>query len=281
MVWRLAIEHHTGHDYPDIVIASYNEARITPVDTPHQQVLDHRVEVRPATSMLRYVDYWGSRVCAFEVHEPHRSLVVSGRSLVETWSSPVPDDTASWEEVHDPRIQDELCEYLAPSKHVPPDDRFSDLASKIASDCGTPRAAVAEVGAWMSDAIAYTPGVTSVSTTASEVLDLQRGVCQDFVHVALGVLRAAGIPTRYASGYLHPDRSAEVRATVEAESHAWGEAWVGEWIPFDPTNGHEVGERHVLVARGRDYGDVAPLKGVYHGSSGNEVDVRVSITRVA
>jgi transglutaminase-like putative cysteine protease len=281
MVWRLAIEHLTGHEYAEVVMASYNEARITPVDTAHQQVLDHRVEVRPSTSMFRYVDYWGSHVCAFDVHEPHRSLVVSGRSLVETWTSPAPDDTASWEEIHDPRVQDDFCEYLAPSQHVPDDDRFSVLAGEVTSGCATPRAAVADICTWLKDAIAYTPGATSVSTNASEALDLRQGVCQDFVHVALGVLRAAGIPTRYASGYLHPSTSAAVRETVEAESHAWGEAWVGEWIPFDPTNGQDVGERHVLVARGRDYGDVAPLKGVYHGSGGNDIEVRVSITRVA
>jgi transglutaminase-like putative cysteine protease len=129
--------------------------------------------------------------------------------------------------------------------------------------------------------VAYRPGATSVTTTATEVLNLRQGVCQDFVHLALGVLRAAGIPARYASGYLHPKRGAAVRETVDAESHAWCEAWVGEWESFDPTNGDDVGERHVLVARGRDYDDVAPLKGVYQGPPGNEINVRVTITRVA
>jgi transglutaminase-like putative cysteine protease len=281
MVWRLAIEHLTGHEYPDVVMASYNEARITPVDTVHQQVLDHRVEIRPTTSLFRYVDYWGSHVCAFDVHEPHRSLSVSGRSLVETWALPAREESAGWEEVHDRRVQDEYCEYLAPSKHIPPDERFSDLAREISSECADPRAAVAEVCTWLKEKLAYTPGATSVTTTATEVLDLGKGVCQDYVHLALGVLRAARIPTRYASGYLHPSRSAAIRETVAAESHAWGEAWVGEWMPFDPTNGEEVGERHVLVARGRDYDDIAPLKGVYHGPPGNEIDVRVTITRVA
>ncbi len=120
-----------------------------------------------------------------------------------------------------------------------------------------------------------------MSTTSSGALDLGRGVCQDFVHVAIALLRACGIPARYASGYLHPHEDAGIGDTVTGQSHAWLEAWLGEWYPVDPTRGAEVGERHVLVARGRDYGDVAPLKGVFHGPPDLSVDVRVAIERVA
>ena len=120
-----------------------------------------------------------------------------------------------------------------------------------------------------------------MSTTSSGALDLGRGVCQDFVHVAIALLRACGIPARYASGYLHPDVHAGIGDTVTGQSHAWLEAWLGSWYPVDPTSGAEVGERHVLVARGRDYGDVAPLKGVFHGLADLSVDVRVAIERVA
>ena len=115
----------------------------------------------------------------------------------------------------------------------------------------------------------------------SAALALGRGVCQDFVHASIAVLRAAGIPARYASGYLHPNADADIGETVVGQSHAWLEAWVGEWLAADPTNGAEVGPRHVLVAHGRDYGDVVPLKGVFHGPPGAAVGVRVAITRVA
>ncbi len=127
----------------------------------------------------------------------------------------------------------------------------------------------------------YEPGATDVSTTASGALDLGAGVCQDFVHVAIAVLRACGIPARYASGYLHPDEDAGIGDSVTGQSHAWLEAWLGAWHPIDPTSGAAVGERHVLVARGRHYGDVAPLKGVFHGPPDLSVDVRVAIERVA
>ena len=134
----------------------------------------------------------------------------------------------------------------------------------------------------MRDRVEYQTGTTSVSTTAIEALRAGRGVCQDYAHLGIAVLRAAGIPARYASGYLYPDElGALVGEMHQGESHAWLEAWVGDWHPIDPTSGSPVAERHVLVARGRDYTDVAPLKGVYHGGPSHSLDVAVELTRVA
>ena len=106
---------------------------------------------------------------------------------------------------------------------------------------------MAELGAWIRDHVVYEPGATDVSTTAVEVLAARRGVCQDFAHLALAVLRAAGIPARYASGYLYPDTEGLIDETHAGQSHAWIEAWVGDWHPLDPTSGSAVGERHVVV----------------------------------
>jgi transglutaminase-like putative cysteine protease len=108
-----------------------------------------------------------------------------------------------------------------------------------------------------------------------------KGVCQDFAHVTLGLLRAAGLPGRYVSGYLHPDPNAQVGVTVTGESHAWVEFWAGEWVAVDPTSLAEVGNRHVLLARGRDYADVRPLSGVYSGPGVELFRVTVDITRLA
>ncbi|MDQ1462579.1 MAG: hypothetical protein QOI08_4063, partial [Actinomycetota bacterium] len=149
------------------------------------------------------------------------------------------------------------------------------------SDSRSPRETVEAVSTWVRESLAYETGATDVSTNARSALELGRGVCQDFVHVALAVLRAAGIPARYASGYLHPDADGAVDVAVTAQSHAWLEAWTGSWQRVDPTNGARVGEEHVLVARGRDYGDVTPLKGVYNGPPSRSSDVRVTIRRVA
>jgi len=124
-------------------------------------------------------------------------------------------------------------------------------------------------------------GVTGVHTTAAEAWEHRKGVCQDITHLAIGALRSAGIPARYVSGYLHPVPDAAIGQTVTGESHAWVEWFCGSWHGFDPTNSIEIGDRHVTVGRGRDYNDVAPLRGVYAGPYGSKLFVRVEITREA
>jgi transglutaminase-like putative cysteine protease len=282
MTWRLTVEHVTTYTYAGDVLASYNEARLTPCRNG-QLVLDHRVHVIPRVAIMRYVDYWGTEVCSFDVSEPHQRLVVTGRSLVETVPSrhlPA-DGELGWDTVLADGPRDEFYEYLTGSAFVACDDPRVVAAANVLTQSADPVAAVDAATEWTRDHLTYETGATDVSTTSSGALDLGRGVCQDFVHVAIALLRACGIPARYASGYLHPDAQAGIGNTVTGEGHAWLEAWLGEWYPVDPTSGAEVGERHVLVARGRDYGDVAPLKGVFHGRPDLSVDVRVAIERVA
>ena len=127
----------------------------------------------------------------------------------------------------------------------------------------------------------YVPGSTGVRTSAQEAWSLRKGVCQDIAHLTLGMLRAVGIPARYVSGYLFPLAGGAVGDTVAGQSHAWVEWWCGDWVPFDPTNGVPIGVRHVTVAHGRDYADVTPLKGVYHGAPSTDLGVTVEITRLA
>jgi transglutaminase-like putative cysteine protease len=133
---------------------------------------------------------------------------------------------------------------------------------------------------WVHDTLDYVRGATQVGTTSAEARALGQGVCQDFSHLALAVLRAAGLPARYVSGYLMPSRAAELNKPVAAESHAWVEFWAGGWLPLDPSNLSEVAERHVLVARGRDYADVRPLAGIYSGPPAQDLGVTVELTRL-
>ena len=154
------------------------------------------------------------------------------------------------------------------------------LAEAIAKRHGDPGAAALEIAAEIHKRIAYTKGATSVQTTASRAWEAQQGVCQDIAHITLGALRAVGIPARYVSGYFLSKADAAVGETIEGESHAWVEWFAGQWHGFDPTNLQEIGERHVLVAHGRDYKDVSPLRGVYSGANASEIFVSVEITRV-
>jgi transglutaminase-like putative cysteine protease len=160
-----------------------------------------------------------------------------------------------------------------------PDDDLIAAAQAAAAGLDPGGAALA-IAAAAADRVAYEPGSTGVQTSASEAWRLRRGVCQDIAHVSLAMLRSVGLPARYVSGYLHPVPDAPVGHAVTGESHAWVEVWLGQWWPYDPTNRVTVGERHVVVARGREYGDVPPLKGVYRGHGSHRLGVRVELTRL-
>jgi transglutaminase-like putative cysteine protease len=282
MSWRLKVRHTTAYQYSGVIHASYNEARISPLDTPNQFTLEHRVEVHPAANLFRYRDYWGSRVHAFDLHQPHTELTVVGSSLVETAQrTPNVDESVAWDAIDAPGLTDRFFEYLDDTRMTGSDDAIRQIAREL-REVATPAVALSQLGEWLRAHVEYQTGTTSVSTTAVEVLRAGRGVCQDYAHLGIAVLRSAGIPARYASGYLYPDElGGEVGVTHRGESHAWLEAWVGDWHPLDPTSGSPVAERHVLVARGRDYDDVAPLKGVYNGGPSHSLDVAVELTRVA
>lgn len=128
--------------------------------------------------------------------------------------------------------------------------------------------------------ITYLPGVTSVKTTAEEVWAAGAGVCQDLSHLLIGALRSAGVPTRYVSGYLMAELDCELDQPTSGESHAWIEYWVGSWVGLDPTNAGDVGNDHVVVGHGRDYSDVAPLRGIFTGGPAVDMFVDVSVTRL-
>jgi transglutaminase-like putative cysteine protease len=280
MSWRVSIEHTTRHRYAGDVGSSYNEARIVPLTVLGQVCVTARVDVEPEAQLFRYRDYWGALVHSFDLHQPHDSLTVTGRSTVETDAArPQPDAAVGWDALAGPAALDRFAELLEPTSYVPRLSEAGDIVEGCR--CATPDETAQSVATWVGEHLGYEPGVTDVTTSAVEALRRGRGVCQDFAHLTLALLRAAGIPSRYVSGYLHPNPDAEVGETVEGQSHAWVEWWCGDWAGWDPTHRGPIGERHIIVARGRDYADVVPLKGVYHGAPARSHEVNVSITRTA
>ncbi len=278
---RLHITHRTGYRYADIVDASFNEVRMTPLSADGQLVLSHTLDVQPTAAVQTYRDYWGVHVEAFDVHVPHRILEVVAISTVDTPPMAPEVPGATWQLVLSADVQDRLSEYLAATEYVDAavDDstRAPIVEAMIAS--ATPRQATLIAVAAVRDRITYTSGVTDVSTTASQAWASTRGVCQDFTHATLSLLRASGVPARYVSGYLHTEEPAPGQ-TVVGESHAWVEYWDGQWHAVDPTNDRVVGSAHVIVARGRDYADVPPLKGIYAGGFSEGLGVSVEITQL-
>jgi transglutaminase-like putative cysteine protease len=277
---RLIIAHTTGYRYDRTVVASFNEARMTPLTTPGQTALDSRVDVDVMTWSMTYWDYWGTQVTAFEALAPHDELTVVATSTVEVYPPDPPVADAGWDLLRRPAAVDAHHEFLVQSACTAPLDEVVDLARAVAGDL-PPDAAARAVCAALRERLEYAPGSTSVHSNATEVWETKRGVCQDFAHLTLGALRVLGIPARYVSGYLHPRPDAGLGETVEGQSHAWVEWWAGDWVPFDTTHVSPVGVDHVLVARGRDYTDVAPLKGVIAGATTSDLFVTVQVTRVA
>jgi len=278
--WRLRIKHVTGFTYAGTAHASYNEARMTPQNVTGQNTLFSQVECNPGATTWRYRDYWGTQVTVFDLQRPHQQLKVTASSLVETSERPVPSDSLDWEGLRQPSTSDTYLEYLTPTELTAID---ADLVATAADLAGgrAPHDAALAIADWVRSQVEYVPGSTEVRTSARQAWAQRKGVCQDMAHLTLGMLRSVGVPARYVSGYLYPKRDASVGDTVAGQSHAWVEWWSGDWAGFDPTNGLIPGQRHVIVARGRDYTDVTPLKGVYHGARSTGLGVTVELTRLA
>ncbi|GGA66751.1 hypothetical protein GCM10011490_16760 [Pseudoclavibacter endophyticus] len=277
---RIRIHHLTGYRYDGTADTSYNEARMLPSSSDEQFVLLSHLEVSPSTSTHSYVDYWGTRVTAFEVLSPHEELSITASSLVEIApQQATADEGLSFDEVAEARSRSVgLVELSTQTELTMPPDEVIDLAFEAKARSSSPADAARGIASAVWDAVDYETGVTGVRTTAREAWAHRRGVCQDITHIALGALRRVGIPARYVSGYLHPRPSAGIGETVTGESHAWIEYWDGAWHGWDVTNDIAIGSRHVHVGRGRDYNDVPPLRGVYAGSSTSELFVKVDIT---
>jgi transglutaminase-like putative cysteine protease len=280
MTWRLEVVHRTTYDYATSVLSSYNEARMTPITDLHQSTVNVRFSTSPSTPIRRYWDYWGTQVTAFDICDSHDRLVLTSGSVVETEAARPPVRGATWDELATPAVRDVHAELLASTPYTAQDDELAETARSLAAAHDDPVDAVLAALRWVNESLTYQPGVTGVHTSAAQAWQARLGVCQDFAHVALVVIRAMGVPARYVSGYLHPQRDAAIGERVEGESHAWIEAWTGEWWGFDPTNNQEIGHRHVGVARGRDYADVAPLRGVHSGGGKATLEVEVNLTRL-
>lgn len=274
MAWRIKVTHTTAFQYESEVSASFNEARMTPLSNQSQFLVQHDLKVKPASSVFTYQDYFGTTVKSFDVQSPHMALKIVSESVVDTSEFQPPAISISWEELKKERITEDFAEYLDFSSLVNPLTKDFDLSQQE-----SPIAAVFHLNNIMRDYITYTPGATNVYSPASEAWEKKAGVCQDFSHATLSILREVGIPARYISGYLYTGLG-EIGEEVIGESHSWVEAWVGYWMPIDPTNGRPVVEDHIVVAKGRDYHDVSPLKGIFSGGRSRKIEVTVSLIRL-
>lgn len=277
---QLKILHTTGFAYDGGATASYNEARLTPQTVGSQLVVHTRLDVHPTPWTWTYRDYWGSQVTAFEVLDPHDALTVTSTTTVHTQHRAATADRLSWQEIRQGRVADQFTEYLEVSDRVRAPDDLAARYADLAHSSPTPHDAATAICSLVHEEVDYVVGSTHVSGHAADSWDARAGVCQDMAHLVIGGLRQVGVPARYVSGYLHPRQDPVVGETVSGESHAWVEWWDGDWHGYDPTNDAEPGYRHVVVATGRDYGDVRPLSGIFTGAGTSSMFVDVQVTRL-
>ncbi len=282
---RYRVVHTTGFKYSGVVVTSYNEARMLPARDETQLVFSGKIDITPNGSSHEYSDYFGTRTIFFEVLEPHHELTITSTSLVEVRPSDHKTTLANanyqWGALPKAIASSlELTDGIALTRRTSPPSELLKFAKKCAAELSPYDTSLA-VMKFIHSKMTYLHGETGVHSIATEAWTKKRGVCQDFTHLALGALRSVGIPARYVSGYLHPALEPAIGDKVVGESHAWVEFYAGSWVAYDPTNDVFIEDRHIVVAHGRDYNDVAPLRGVYAGSTDSELFVSVEITREA
>jgi transglutaminase-like putative cysteine protease len=261
----LEIEHRLSLAYDAWIRESFLELRMQPRSDAHQVLHSFVLAVGPPSKIFRYRDWTETVVHHFTIANFHERIQVVARSLVDTRSAPVPLDA-----VEDPMplaaVPWEILDYLHVGGPVAASDALHVFAREVDVDATAPLGAqVRAVAAAIRQGFTYRKAVTRYDSTTDEFLRLRAGVCQDFTHLMLGLLRLRGIPCRYVSGYLHVERE-----NAEAsQSHAWIEFFSpsGGWIPFDPTHHRLVDERYVVVGRGRHYDDVPPNRGIFRGNA--------------
>ena len=279
---RFAIHYLTEYRYDEPVTDNLNVLRVTPGATPTQEVEDFRVTVDPEARLHRHTDYFGTQVVEFGVTRPHEHLTIDVRARVTTREPPEPLD-GGWERLEAGAYRSAGTEYLLPAAIDPRwDETLGELREAVRGD--TPAATVRALCELIPERFDYRPGVTYVGSTVEDLLEGGAGVCQDFAHLGLALLRGLGIAARYVSGYFYAP--SDDGASAEVQTHAWLEALLpaadgGEsrWAGADPTNRRLAGPEHVKIGHGRRYDDIPPIKGVFRGGSGSSMESTVRMTR--
>jgi transglutaminase-like putative cysteine protease len=285
---RFHLVHITEFLYDGPVSESYNEVRLRPMHDEKQSCLSFRLTTSPSSRGTAYRDAYGNWVHQFNVLPEHCRLRVEAESVVLTHeASGIVGDPVKLAdfESRSHQLSEEYFDFVAPTAYVPHLSGLAELAeaAERASE-GTVEGFARAASNVIHDRFRYVKGATHVHSSIEDSLSIGAGVCQDFAHLLLGMVRMRGLPARYVSGYLVPSSAASPHAKQEEviggqASHAWAEVLMPNsgWMGFDPTLGQPVGLRHVRVAYGRDYGDVAPVRGVFKGHAGQRlaVDVRV------
>ena len=279
-----SIQHQTRYRYDSPVSESIMELRMQPRSEGRQRSHSFMLKVNPKARVLRYRDHLGNIVHHFNVAAKHTQLLISADMTVETFSpDPLPEalPASGWSQLDEILAREDYWEFLMPSDYAYSTSLLEDLAAELKAERrADPLTLVQELNTAIYKAFDYVPKHTSVNSPIDHALADRKGVCQDFAHIMIALLRRIHVPCRYVSGYVYHRREDHDRS-ADGATHAWVEAMLPGlgWVGFDPTNNRLAGERHIRTAIGRDYADVPPTRGIFRGNAQSEMSAMVRVTR--
>jgi transglutaminase-like putative cysteine protease len=281
---HFAIRYLTEYRYDAPVTDNLNALRVRPATTSTQRCDEFHTRIEPEARVSRHLDYFGTEVIEFGIPTSHEQLAIDVRARVVT-SGPADPPDGSWESLISSAYIDAAGEFALPWQDQPLIAGLDELHNAL--EARSPRATLELLCELIPDRFEYRPGVTYVGSTVEDLLGMRAGVCQDFVHLALVLLRRRGIAARYVSGYLWAGQD-DSTDSLEVDTHAWVEALLpgtdghGEpvWVGADPTNRSLTGETHVKIGHGRFYSDVPPVKGLYMGGASADLTASVTMSRL-
>ncbi|HEX3940539.1 MAG TPA: transglutaminase family protein [Acidobacteriaceae bacterium] len=276
-----SVRHLTKFLYSRPVSESVMEVRMHPRSDSNQRCLSFALSVSPRCRVFSYRDHLGNQVHHFNIPAEHSQLVLVAESLIEMQPlDEIPHflAPAAWQDLDHLVSEGDYSEMLLPSAFAKPLPALKQLARKLnVVRRDDPLILVRELNQSLFDYFEYAPSSTRADSPINEAIESRQGVCQDFAHVMIALLREVGIPCRYMSGYLR--QSEKTGRTSSEATHAWVEAFLPQlgWLGFDPANNLLAGERHIRTALGRDYADVPPTHGIYRGHTDSELHVAVKV----
>lgn len=285
------VVHTTGYHYVDTAMEAYLEVRLTPPARPEQEIVRHRIEFHPAARVSDYIDYFGNHTTFYSMTLRHRQLKVTNRLTVRTLPRVVPEAGLSLSVAEARQILKTagtgVFDYLQPTEAVPASSESTAWAREILRESRPLHECLEDLNKTIHRQFKYRSGSTEIETPLSHIWKTREGVCQDFAHVMLGILRAAHLPCRYVCGYIESEPSTPVepgrgRLVGSLATHAWVEVLVPGmvWVALDPTNDQWCGEQHITVAVGRDFLDASPVRGTFKGSASQKLNAHVSMERI-
>ncbi len=281
-----SIRHLTKFVYSKAVSESVMEVRMHPRSDSNQRCLTFSLSVSPRCRVFSYRDHLSNNVHHFDIPGQHGQLVIIAESLVEHQPlAEIPGFLApdAWRELDALVCEGDYWEMLLPSEFTEPTPALDELARELnVVRRDDPMMLLRELNHRLYDHFSYSPRTTRVDSPIDEALHSRQGVCQDFAHIMIALVRQLGIPCRYVSGYLYHRQEDRDRSTSDA-THAWVEAFLPHlgWVGFDPTNALIARDRHIRTALGRDYADVPPTKGLFLGRTASDLYVAVQVTASA